>query len=104
MDRTTIVKNGCAGSCCECFILHYSKEDLMLMKEAKENNQRTFINTQGVIQKKIYSPEIQQVHDMIIPLGLSTTDPATGRPLADQIEEEGLGFKLDDPEKLKEEG
>lgn len=82
MDRNKIVTNGCSGGCCERFTLPYS------LKELEE------MWMQAIAGEVVAVPldQLRKIVPMLIPLGKTDTDPATGKSFSMVM---GEGFLID---------
>ena len=81
-NMSNCVTNGCSGKCCENFTMPYSIDELKeAIKQIKE--QGYYVNRLG--NKKYHKVvELENVLDMVIPLGLTNIDPQTGMDFAER--------------------
>lgn len=85
-----IVKNGCNGKCCESFTLPFSMSEFdRMMIAVQEHNEMvrtntddsvyiqppTFLKDDGTVSKCYGNSDIEQIYDMVIPLGKSLINP-----------------------------
>lgn len=73
----------CTGHCCRRVIVQFSPYELARCKQSIENGTMKFTLDSGREFKHNYGlEEITKVHDMLLWLGTSLVDPATGEALS----------------------
>lgn len=86
MSINKIVINGCNGSCCKQFTMHYTIDDLKLMLKALDEGKSTFIGREGMSFNchKNSHKDLPKLINMLIPLGKTYINPNGGENINDE--------------------
>lgn len=89
MSCSSIVTNGCNGSCCAAVFFPISVEELGRIRDAKLNGE-PWVDDKGNERKDYPTDKVASydyIIEMLIPLGWQITDPETGKSFLAKLKE-----------------